>query len=43
MNAEERAIICSVRRATGFALNDLTFVLRHFLSRLNCDSIYRVL
>jgi transposase InsO family protein len=40
---EERAIICAVRRATGFALDDLTFVLRHFLPHLNRDSIYRVL
>ncbi len=40
---EERAIICAVRRATGFALDDLAFVLRHFLPRLNRDSIYRVL
>src|SRR3546814_6477714 len=29
MNEDERAIICAVRRATGFALDDLTFVLRH--------------
>ena len=34
MNEEERAIICAVRRATGFALDDLTFVLRHFLPHL---------
>ncbi len=43
MSEEERAIICAVHRATGFALDDLTFVLRHFLPRLNRDSIYRVL
>ena len=43
MNQEERAIICAVRKATGFALDDLTFVLRHFLPHLNRDSIYRVL
>jgi len=43
VNEEERAIICAVRRATGFALDDLTFVLRHFLPHLNRDSIYRVL
>jgi len=43
MTEEERAIICAVRRATGFALDDLTFVLRHFLPHLNRDSIYRVL
>jgi transposase InsO family protein len=43
MTEEERAIICAVRRLTGFALDDLTFVLRHFLPHLNRDSIYRVL
>ena len=42
-NEEERAIICAVRRATGFPLDDLTFVLRHFLPHLNRDSVYRVL
>ncbi|ABE36590.1 integrase core domain protein [Paraburkholderia xenovorans LB400] len=40
---EERAIICAVRRATGFPLDDLGFVLGHFLPHLNRDSIYRVL
>ena len=40
---EERAIICTVRRATGFPLDDLTFVLRHFLPHINRDSVYRVL
>jgi transposase InsO family protein len=40
---EERAIICAVRRTTGFPLDDLTFVLRHFLPHLNRDSVYRVL
>jgi len=43
MTEEERAIICAVRRSTGFPLDDLTFVLRHFLPHLNRDSIYRVL
>src|SRR3712207_9458226 len=28
---EERAIVCTVRRCTPFALDDLTFALRHFL------------
>lgn len=40
---EERAIIRTVRRATGFPLDDLTFVLRHFLPHINRDSVYRVL
>lgn len=43
MTEEERVIICAVRRSTGFALDDLTFVPRHFLPHLNRDSIYRVL
>jgi hypothetical protein len=43
MTEEERAIICAVRKATGFPLDDLTFVLRHFLPYLNRDSNYRVL
>jgi transposase InsO family protein len=43
MSEEDRAIVCAVRRATGFPLDDLTFVLRHFLPHLNRDSIYRVL
>lgn len=40
---EERAIVCALRRATGFPLDDLTFVVRHFLAHLNRDSIYRIL
>jgi hypothetical protein len=28
---EERAIVCHLRRAPEFGLNDLTFMLRHFL------------
>jgi transposase len=40
---EERAIVCALRRATGFPLDDLTFVLAHFLPHLNRDAVYRVL
>ena len=40
---EERAIVCLVRRATRFALDDLTFALRHFLPHLNRHSIWRIL
>jgi transposase InsO family protein len=40
---EERAIVCAVRRATNFPLDDLTFTIRHFLPHLNRDSIYRIL
>ena len=40
---EERAIVCARRRATNFALDDLTFVVCHFLPHLNRDSIWRIL
>jgi transposase InsO family protein len=40
---EERAIVCALRRATHFALDDLTFVVCHFLPHLNRDSIWRIL
>ena len=42
-SAEERAIVCALRRATGFPLDDLTFVVSHFLPHLNRDSVYRIL
>jgi transposase InsO family protein len=40
---EERAIVCGLRRATGFPLDDLTFVVSHFLPHLNRDAVYRIL
>ncbi len=40
---EERAVICALRRATNFALDDLTFVVTHFLPHLNRDSVWRIL
>ena len=40
---EERAIVCAVRRATNFPLDDLAFVVSHFLPHLNRDSIWRIL
>jgi transposase InsO family protein len=40
---EERAIVCALRQATGFPLDDLTFVVTHFLPHLNRDSVYRIL
>src|SRR5215204_29171 len=40
---EERAIICALRHATGFPLDDLTFVVTHFLPQLNRDAVYRIL
>src|SRR5829696_5954388 len=40
---EERAIVCALRRATGFPLEDLTFVVTPFLPHLNRHAIYRIL
>src|SRR5919199_469094 len=40
---EEPAIVCALRRATNFALDDLTFVVSHFLPHLNRDSVWRIL
>jgi len=39
----ERAVVCAVREATRFPLDDLTFALRHFLPHLTRDSVYRIL
>jgi transposase InsO family protein len=35
--------VCALRRATGFPLDDLTFVVTHFLPHLNRDAVYRIL
>jgi transposase InsO family protein len=40
---EERAVVCALRRATNFALDDLTFVVRHFLPHLGRDNVWRIL
>jgi transposase InsO family protein len=40
---EERAGVCAVRRATGFPLDDITFIVTHFLPHLNRDAVYRIL
>jgi hypothetical protein len=40
---EERANVCNLRRITNFPLDDLTFVVTHFLPHLNRDSIWRIL
>src|SRR3712207_5119538 len=40
---EERAVVCALRRATNFALDDLTFVVAHFLPHLTRDSVWRIL
>jgi len=42
-SAEERAVVCELRKATGFPLDDLTFVVRHFLPHLDRDNVYRIL
>src|SRR5215212_4715643 len=41
--SEERAIVCALRRSTGFPLDDLTFVVTHFLPHLNRDAVYPIL
>ena len=40
---EERAVVCALRRATDFALDDVTFVVAHFLPHLDRDNVYRIL
>src|ERR671933_992508 len=40
---EERAVVCELRRATGLPLDDLTFVVTHFLPHLDRDNVYRIL
>ena len=40
---EERAVVCELRRAAGFPLDDLTFVVAHFLPHLDRDNVYRIL
>jgi transposase InsO family protein len=42
-SGEERAVVCALRRATGFPLDDLTFVVAHFLPHLGRDNVYRTL
>src|SRR3954454_15067361 len=42
-SGEERAVVCALRRATGFPLDDLTFVGAHFLPHLGRDNVYRIL
>ena len=36
-------MVCALRRATNFALDDLTFVVAHFLPHLNRHSVWRIL
>src|ERR671911_3023330 len=40
---EERAVVCALRRATGFPLDELAFVVAHFLPHLDRDNVYRIL
>src|SRR5215208_5012416 len=40
---EERAIVCALRRSTGFPLDDLTVIVTHFLPHFNRDAVYRIL
>jgi transposase InsO family protein len=40
---EERAVVCALRRATGFPLDDLTLIVAHFLPHLGRDNVYRIL
>ncbi len=40
---EERAIACTLRRATSVPLDDLTVVVCHVLPHLNRDSVWRIL
>jgi hypothetical protein len=37
------AVVCALCRPTNFALDDLTFVVTHFLPHLDRDSIGRIL
>jgi ribosomal protein L4 len=36
-------VVCLLRERTNFALDDLTFVVRHFLPHLNRDIIWCIL
>ena len=36
-------MVCAPRRATGFPLDDLTFVVRHFPPHLGRDNVHRLL
>src|SRR4028119_56183 len=40
---EERAGVRELRRGSGFPLDDLTFVVAHFLPHLDRDNVYRIL
>src|SRR4051794_38462852 len=42
-SGEECAVVCELRRATGFPLDALTFVVRHFLPHPGRDNVHRIL
>lgn len=42
-SADERHVVCDLRRFTGLPLDELTFVVRRFLPHLDRDNIYRIL
>ena len=42
-SAEERAIVCALRRSTGFPIDDLPFGVTPFLPHLNRDAVSRIL
>src|SRR3954469_24623107 len=42
-SGEERAVVCALRRATGFPLDDLAFLVRHFLPHLGRDDVHGLL
>jgi hypothetical protein len=42
-SGEERAVVCALRRATGFPLDDLAFVVRRSLPHPGRDDVHRLL
>ena len=42
-SGEERAVVCALRRAAGFTLDDLACVVAHVLPHLGRDNVYRIL
>jgi transposase InsO family protein/transposase-like protein len=40
---EERAVVCELRKATGFPLDDLTFVVARFMPHLSRGHVHRIL
>src|SRR3954467_15837202 len=42
-SGEERAVVCALRPSAGFPVDDLAFVVRHFLPHLGRAYAYRIL